>query len=197
MGEKCRASENGVPCDRDVPEPGGAKGLCRKHYKRWMRHGDFELRYGRKEDEFTGTPLKRCRICGEVQPREEFSVNKMAADGLRGECKGCRNAMQRQQYAADPKLRHQSRVNGRKHRYGLSEADYDQLLSDQGGKCAVCGGPPTAKGFCVDHDHERGLGHARGIVCHPCNLLLGFAKDDPERLRAAIQYLERKEVTHG
>jgi hypothetical protein len=41
----------------------------------------------------------------------------------------------------------------------------------------------------VDHDHETGK--VRWIICHHCNLLLGNAKDDPSRLRSALEHLKR------
>lgn len=41
----------------------------------------------------------------------------------------------------------------------------------------------------IDHDHESG--NVRGLLCHPCNVVLGFVRDNPDRLRALINYLER------
>lgn len=31
----------------------------------------------------------------------------------------------------------------------------------------------------------------RGRLCRSCNLMLGYAEDDPERLKLGIAYLER------
>ena len=53
-------------------------------------------------------------------------------------------------------------------------------------KCEVCGdGGPIN----FDHCHQRGI--FRGWLCNSCNKTLGFAKDDPNRLRKLIAYLER------
>jgi Recombination endonuclease VII len=84
---------------------------------------------------------------------------------------------------------------------GLSVEQYDQLLSDQGGICAICGGPQTSYSrlfFDIDHDHECCPGAKtcgkciRGLLCHPCNMGLGAFRDKPETLQAAIEYLQKR-----
>lgn len=54
------------------------------------------------------------------------------------------------------------------------------------GKCAICG---TTEKLRVDHCHASGS--LRGLLCDSCNKGLGFFKDDPKRLRAALRYLKR------
>jgi len=41
----------------------------------------------------------------------------------------------------------------------------------------------------IDHCHDSG--RVRGILCKDCNLVLGWMKDTPARLRALADYLER------
>jgi hypothetical protein len=94
------------------------------------------------------------------------------------------------------RVRHPDRVAA-KHfasnlgRYGLTLAGYNELLDRQGGGCAICATPePGGRGrFHVDHDHKTGI--VRGLLCHACNVGIGNLGDDPERLRAAADYLER------
>jgi predicted nucleic acid-binding Zn ribbon protein len=74
--------------------------------------------------------------------------------------------------------------------YGLTQSQYDQMLTNQDGRCAICrtdvpGGRGT---WHVDHCHTTGK--IRGLLCSSCNVMLGHAKDDVDRLRAAITYLE-------
>lgn len=89
--------------------------------------------------------------------------------------------------------RRSSRVNSRdrmlKQRYGISETEYETILEKQGWGCAICGATSDGrKALQVDHCHETA--DVRGILCGPCNRLLGHAKDSIEVLQAAIVYLQ-------
>lgn len=71
--------------------------------------------------------------------------------------------------------------------YGLE--DYPALHEYQGGKCFICQRATGAtRRLAVDHDHASG--YVRGLLCKPCNRMLGLARDDPEFFRRAIAYLE-------
>jgi hypothetical protein len=66
--------------------------------------------------------------------------------------------------------------------YGLSLAEVNALLAQQGSTCASCGDALTK--FCVDHCHVTGT--VRGILCHHCNVALGHLRDNPERIVALL-----------
>lgn len=75
-------------------------------------------------------------------------------------------------------------------RYGISLEDYERLLTKQNGKCAVCDTTTPNGGkqfFCVDHCHITGA--VRGLLCHSCNVGLGYLKDSLNNTRAAVRYL--------
>jgi len=56
--------------------------------------------------------------------------------------------------------------------------------------CEVCGQKnKTGKRLVFDHCHASGV--FRGWLCHRCNVALGNVEDDPARLRALADYLER------
>lgn len=74
-----------------------------------------------------------------------------------------------------------------KTKYRLSREDYEVLLVQQGGACAICQSPPVRGHLHVDHDH--GTSRVRGLLCKTCNLLLGLARDDPTLLESAQKYL--------
>lgn len=76
----------------------------------------------------------------------------------------------------------------RKRLYGLDPDDYLDLVEDQAGLCAICGGASEDRALAVDHEHASGS--IRGLLCSPCNSGLGMFRDDPELMRRAITYLE-------
>lgn len=75
-------------------------------------------------------------------------------------------------------------------KYGITAEQYEQLLEWQGGRCAICGNRPRKKRLAVDHDHRTG--EVRGLLCATfCNhKMLGGARENPEILRRAADYLE-------
>lgn len=75
--------------------------------------------------------------------------------------------------------------------YNLSKEKYDSILEKQGYKCPGCGRRPRD----VDHDHKCCIGRSscgkccRGILCHPCNMTLRYARDNPNTLVNLAEYL--------
>lgn len=94
--------------------------------------------------------------------------------------------------ATDP-VGNKSRNYSFKRRYGITWEDYVERVKANDYRCEICKEqfPLPKEGerqkLHVDHNHETG--ELRGIVCHHCNSLLGFAKDSAERLENAIAYL--------
>lgn len=116
--------------------------------------------------------MKTCSGCGELKTMDQFSRTARAEDAdpdrRRAECKSC---MRRRKL-----LR----------RYGLTEEEYDQILRNQRGHCAIC---RKTTDLVIDHDHTTG--EVRGVLCRFHNVLIGGFQDDPKMLRRAIRYLER------
>lgn len=71
--------------------------------------------------------------------------------------------------------------------YGITEAEYQIILSGQGGVCAICSKSVDGR-LHVDHDHETKV--VRGLLCGTCNRGLGMYQDKPELLRKAADYLD-------
>lgn len=80
---------------------------------------------------------------------------------------------------------HEKRVQNT---YGLEKGEYAQLYTFQGGLCSLCRRATGAsRRLSVDHDHATG--DVRGLLCRPCNSLLGHARDKVEFFRRCILYL--------
>ena len=74
--------------------------------------------------------------------------------------------------------------------YNLTESDYEKLLVIQNGVCAICRkSDPTGQRLAVDHCHATNK--IRGLLCCKCNRGIGFFDDEPMRIRAAADYLEK------
>ncbi len=67
-----------------------------------------------------------------------------------------------------------------KSKYGMTPAEYEELLARQEGLCAIC--KRLLQHPNIDHNHAIGV--IRGILCTSCNGLLGKYGDDSEALRA-------------
>jgi hypothetical protein len=77
--------------------------------------------------------------------------------------------------------------------FGLSVAQYEQLLISQGGGCAICAGSnPSGKRLAVDHSHDSGK--IRGLLCSRCNTMLGHSREQVSILQQAIAYLLREKA---
>ena len=84
----------------------------------------------------------------------------------------------------------------RKLKFGITLAQYNQMVKDQGGVCKICNKSETAINkktgkviaLAVDHCHKTR--RVRGLLCHSCNQMLGSSKDDCTILSRAIEYLQ-------
>lgn len=73
--------------------------------------------------------------------------------------------------------------------YGITYAQYLELLKEQGGKCAICYGGPSGPGkrLHVDHCHEGNK--VRGLLCGKCNTAIGLLDEDATRFARAVKYI--------
>jgi len=83
-----------------------------------------------------------------------------------------------------------------KSNHNITLEEYNKMLDEQNGVCAICFEKETdkesnkkIKSLAVDHDHK--IGSVRGLLCGKCNKMLGMAKDNIFILKNAIEYLKR------
>lgn len=123
--------------------------------------------------------MKTCPDCGLELPLDAFYAG-------RKRCKACTIARQCDYQRTDKGRAKQWRAN-LKHRYGITEDDYAQILAEQGGTCYFCPAEisPYGRRLSVDHDHVTG--GVRGILCLRCNNQISFV--DRVGLEKILTYL--------
>lgn len=75
------------------------------------------------------------------------------------------------------------------HRYKLTAPQVEKLLQDQNGLCSLCSRPVTLgryKGV-VDHSHKTT--EVRSILCHDCNVVVGYVENRNQFLGNLVNYL--------
>lgn len=128
---------------------------------------------------------QECRTCGEVKSYDDFYWQ--ADKGrLAYYCKHCKKVQDKAYRDGNPR-EYRSKVLKRK--YGITAAEFDQMLAAQGGGCAICETDvnPDSRSLAVDHCHKTGK--VRGILCGRCNKALGLLRDDVLLFEKAVTYL--------
>jgi hypothetical protein len=143
---------------------------------------------------------KTCRRCGVTKTYAEFSLSRKETASqnavYRSDCKECCATRARAWFDDNAQRANETRRRHHlKKSYGLTVAEYEKILKEQGGVCAICNKPERMKRegkalrMPVDHDHLTGK--LRGLLCHTCNRAIGLLQDDVIVLRRAISYLLR------
>lgn len=139
--------------------------------------------------------MKTCSVCKETKPFKDFYKNRAKKDGYQYRCKDCSKVGTQKRYrtklvydSADKKRDRHLRT-----KYGIDINTYNDLLSKQHYRCAICGIDANDLELCVDHCHNTK--EIRGLLCKNCNFGIGHFKDSPALLQAAIEYLS-KDYSH-
>ena len=139
--------------------------------------------------------MKQCSVCKEEKKLSDFYNNTNSKDGKSYRCKVCDSLARKKYYRENECSVEKRRERVRRHRYkkfGITEAEYDEMNAKQGGMCAICGGVDTRSSshqLSVDHCHVTGK--IRGLLCNNCNRGLGLLGDTLEALEKAVSYLRR------
>lgn len=130
---------------------------------------------------------KMCSVCKKSKKFRDFYKDRRNNPPFASTCKVCSKERSKRFYEEKPEYRQMIRNGGLKHRFGITQFDYFEMLKEQEGVCAICK-LKYEKHLHVDHDHETG--EIRGLLCKQCNHGLGNFKDNPTYLKNAIEYLD-------
>ncbi len=141
----------------------------------------LEARAGKRR-QFT----KICTQCKARKPTSEFYLSK-GTGRRKSECTECSRANQKNyNKKGSPRTLFKARVRHYMKSYGMGLPEALELTVNRTGLCEIC---RKVSKLVIDHSHESDS--VRGKICHTCNVMLGGAKDDPDILFSAIEYLER------
>jgi len=79
---------------------------------------------------------------------------------------------------------------GRKPLPRLTPEEFEAMVQEQGGMCALCSEPGSVGGLVVDIDGLRRS--VRGMLHPNCKDFLALGRDNPRRFQMAITYLEQR-----
>lgn len=138
----------------------------------------------------------RCKSCNRSTAKKHREANPGLHASQVAVWRQLNPSYGREYYEANiERLRKAGIISNRMRQFGISDDQYLSMWESQNGQCAICKNPETAryvdgkvKNLAVDHCHSSKK--VRKLLCQRCNTALGSFKDDPELLRAAINYLE-------
>ena len=82
--------------------------------------------------------MKKCKKCEEFLPLSAFSKSARNKDGKQQECKQCRSEIKKQWRKDNPELwKARERNRFLRHKYGIDTERYNEILEEQGNKCAI------------------------------------------------------------
>lgn len=154
--------------------------------------------------------MKVCSKCKERKPPTQFYKK---GDILTSWCKFCLSEKEKirvQNLTPEKAAIHRAKMRERKllHSFGITSEQYEEIHRAQGGVCALCRKPETAKEskggerrvkrLAVDHDRkccpgDRSCGKCiRGLLCMLCNTRLGYF-ENLNLVESLYKYIEAEE----
>lgn len=143
--------------------------------------------------------MRMCPRCNVLKTLSDFAKSAARGNGRQFWCRACvcenshaKYIANREEILARSKAMHRAhpekkRAAWRKRAYGLSPEQFSEMITSQGGCCAMCA-TPFGKKIYVDHNHATGA--VRGLLCNKCNIGLGYY-EQPDFAVALDTYLSR------
>lgn len=128
------------------------------------------------------THCKKCNV-----ELSQFNCNWLRT-GFHSLCKSCQSEYAKEYRTKRIEANPNYHVEKHWKTYGISSEQYDEMLKNQQGKCAICQQESNRK-LCIDHNHETD--EVRGLLCYKCNSILGLLNDDFHYIWKVYEYLKQ------
>jgi hypothetical protein len=131
---------------------------------------------------------KTCSKCNAEKPLEDFYkfFDKWSDKHYpSARCKPCHQQYKRES-STTPRNRKAEKLQLR---YGLTYEQWEKMREAENYSCMICGITEAEIDKKLDVDHCHSSGKVRGILCNPCNNMLGNARDNPDILAAGAAYM--------
>lgn len=135
---------------------------------------------------------KICSGCETEKPLDLFYNHRLSPDGKQTTCKVCMDKQTKEYYNKNKdKVDSKSRPNTLRRLYGITLEQYNQMLNNQNGCCAICDRHRDEfdRHFSVDHNHATG--EIRGLLCTYCNHRVVGRHRDGALLRRIADYVDQ------
>lgn len=150
--------------------PVNCNGLCKGHYDKLRYFGNTE------SGASVGSRMKRlgsCLVIGCEKPIRSLGL-----------CSGHYKKSRGERPTKEARNRAMIKM------YGISMDEYDTLLINQEGVCAICHGLcKSGRRLHVDHCHKTGK--VRQLLCDRCNRGIGVFNDNISLMVSAVEYLKK------
>jgi hypothetical protein len=73
----------------------------------------------------------------------------------------------------------------------MTYEQWETMRENEDYRCMICGISEQEIDKKLDVDHCHSSGKVRGLLCNPCNTMLGHGRDNVEVLKSAVKYLEK------
>jgi hypothetical protein len=140
--------------------------------------------------------MKKCTKCKKtLELSEFFPTFRKGKEEYLHECKKCCSEKTRKKREEQGTFTHADirRNNNYMKKYGITLAEYNKMYAHQKGKCALCksteSGTKAHDLLCVDHCHNTG--RVRQLLCHHCNIFVGYIEKNLNITSKAINYIRK------
>lgn len=136
--------------------------------------------------------LYTCKKCG----NDNLLSDEMKWSPLPSWCKNCFKKYGKEYKEVHSTTVRQNRNKTFKYKYGITIEKYEQMLLEQENKCLACE-RNFSEQIRPDVDHNHLTKKVRGILCHSCNLALGYLKDNEDIIQRLLDYIKNSKVVQG